>query len=124
MWLNNNLTNNIAARRAVVGTEWSSRAAQGFGWVTTNATQLVFCMPVTLANAISSFTPTEIKMQIRPAVNDYIGGSLNALLPISEIISVQVTSMGLQIIALRDNGWGVANNSIVVGQMMISGTFS
>ena len=96
-----------------------------FGYVTEGGTQLVLFIPVSLWTDVS-FNLTSVDnllLRIRTPSGGYLVSSgFNAT---SLVTTKQLRSggRGLYIVATKSDGWGVANNSVVTGEVTLAVTF-
>ena len=96
-----------------------------FGYVTESGTQLVLFIPVSIWTD-TSFTLTSVDnllLRIRTPSGGYLVSSgYNAT---SLVTDKQLRSggRGFYIVVTKSDGWGVANNSVITGEVTIAVTF-
>jgi len=90
----------------------------GFGWVTTDGTQLSFFMPCVTTNGASFNSITSAKIQIRKPTGGYV---ISSGFDIAQYItSKTINSQGFYITAIKSDGWGVTNNVPIVGAIVLT----
>lgn len=98
----------------------------GFGFITGSATQLVIYLPVHKSlEFVSGLTITRMLIAFRHVGGGYVGGSWYDVVADSTVtITSDLSNNVIMFQLVKTGGWGVTNNTPVVGRVRFTGTFS